>query len=117
MFPAEAEAWRRQRRMLAPVFTPASVKPLLPHFHAEATGLTARLRDITGDSSIAGAALTGIVRHRQSKESPRREGSSSWINATTTGSCTHRRPRNWYTFADIGLIEIGDGRPSPANVR
>lgn len=43
IFLAEGSAWRRQRRMLAPVFTPASVEKLLPHFLAAATGLASRL--------------------------------------------------------------------------
>lgn len=34
LFLAEGADWRRQRRMLAPVFTPASIKLLLPHFVA-----------------------------------------------------------------------------------
>jgi len=38
---AEGEAWRRQRRMLAPVFTPAHVSGLLPHFAAAAESLIA----------------------------------------------------------------------------
>jgi cytochrome P450 len=38
---AESETWRRQRRMLAPVFTPANVGGLLPHFAAAAEAMIA----------------------------------------------------------------------------
>lgn len=44
---AEGAAWRRQRRMLAPAFTPASVGALLPHFQAAAEGL---VRGLAGQS-------------------------------------------------------------------
>jgi cytochrome P450 len=33
LFLAEGTDWRRQRRLLAPTFTPASIGLLLPHFH------------------------------------------------------------------------------------
>jgi len=36
---AEGAEWRRQRRLLAPIFTPATVSSLLPHFAEAATGL------------------------------------------------------------------------------
>ena len=40
---SEGAEWRRQRRMLAPAFTPASVEGLIPHFHAAAEGMVRRL--------------------------------------------------------------------------
>lgn len=40
---SEGAEWRRQRRMLAPAFTPGSVESLLPHFHAAAQGMVRRL--------------------------------------------------------------------------
>lgn len=40
---AEAAEWRRQRRMLAPLFTPASVGRLLPHFHEASNNMVSRL--------------------------------------------------------------------------
>ena len=43
VFLAEGAQWRLQRRMLAPLFTPASVGTLFPHFAAAATELAARL--------------------------------------------------------------------------
>lgn len=39
LFLAEGDEWRRQRRMLAPSFTPASLDILVPHFHAAALHL------------------------------------------------------------------------------
>lgn len=40
---SEGEAWRKQRRMLAPTFTPAHVALFLPHFLEAADALTRRL--------------------------------------------------------------------------
>jgi len=47
LFLAAGSQWRRQRRMLAPVFTAANVGTLLPHFVAAATGLVNRLNGST----------------------------------------------------------------------
>ena len=47
LFLAAGSQWRQQRRMLAPVFTPANVGMLLPHFVAAATGLANRLNGRT----------------------------------------------------------------------
>jgi len=44
---SEGAEWKRQRKMLAPAFTPGTVESLLPHFHAAADNLAARL---TGQS-------------------------------------------------------------------
>lgn len=41
---SEGETWRRQRKSLAPVFTPAATGGLLPHFIAAGAGLTEALR-------------------------------------------------------------------------
>ncbi len=41
---AEGDEWKRQRRMLAPLFSPARVGDLIPHFAAAAGSLTARLQ-------------------------------------------------------------------------
>src|SRR5215470_17946250 len=43
VFLAAGSQWRRQRRMLAPLFTPAKVALLLPHFMAAASALADRL--------------------------------------------------------------------------
>jgi cytochrome P450 len=40
---AEGETWRRQRKSLAPVFTPAAIGGLIPHFAAAGASLTDRL--------------------------------------------------------------------------
>lgn len=39
LFLAEGEAWRTQRRMLAPLFSPAHIGELLPHFQAAGEAL------------------------------------------------------------------------------
>jgi cytochrome P450 len=44
---AEGGEWRRQRRMLASIFTPSSVGLLLPHFTAAATDLVRRIEGTT----------------------------------------------------------------------
>ena len=46
---SEGEVWRRQRRTLAPVFKPAAIADLSPHFKAAAEGL---LRDVEGRPGI-----------------------------------------------------------------
>src|SRR5262245_13746041 len=43
VFLAEGTAWRRQRRLLSPAFTPHNVGLLLPHFTAAANDLLRRL--------------------------------------------------------------------------
>jgi cytochrome P450 len=45
LFLAAGAQWRRQRRMLAPIFTPANVGVFLPHFVAAASGLAGRIAD------------------------------------------------------------------------
>jgi cytochrome P450 len=47
LFMAEGDDWRRQRRLLAPSFTPASIALLLPHFQAAGLHL---LRTLEGKS-------------------------------------------------------------------
>jgi cytochrome P450 len=46
VFLAEGADWRRQRKMLSPLFTPASVGLLLPHFHEAADHLLRRLEGV-----------------------------------------------------------------------
>src|SRR5262244_1807734 len=54
IFLAEGTAWRRQRRLLSPAFTPHNVDLLLPHFLAAANDLLERLeRGPTADLSAA----------------------------------------------------------------
>ena len=49
LFLAEGEEWRRQRRILAPGFTPSSLDVLVPHFHEAALHL---LRSIDGQPEV-----------------------------------------------------------------
>jgi cytochrome P450 len=62
---AAGSQWRRQRHMLAPVFTPANIGLLLPHFQAAASGLAERIDGSTrANLSLAfqGAALEAVLR-------------------------------------------------------
>ena len=65
LFLAEGDAWRRQRRVLAPSFTPASLDVLVPHFHEAALHL---LRGIDGkvqanlSESFQDTALEAVFR-------------------------------------------------------
>lgn len=65
VFLADGDDWRRQRRMLAPSFTPHSVSVLLPHFNAAARDLVA---DCHGRSAVdlsdayQRAALNAVLR-------------------------------------------------------
>lgn len=65
VFLAEDGDWRRQRKMLSPLFTPASVGLLVPHFHAAADHLLRRL-DGAKTSNLArdfqDAALEAVFR-------------------------------------------------------
>jgi len=62
---AAGSRWRRQRRMLAPLFTPANIGLLLPHFTAAASGLAESINGSTrANLSLAfqEAALEGVLR-------------------------------------------------------
>jgi cytochrome P450 len=62
---AAGSQWRRQRRMLAPVFTPANIGLLLPHFQAAAGELAERIDGATrANLSLAfqEAALEAVLR-------------------------------------------------------
>ena len=62
---AAGSQWRRQRRMLAPVFTPANISLLLPHFEAAASGLAERINgSIRANLSLAfqETALEAVLR-------------------------------------------------------
>jgi cytochrome P450 len=48
LFLAAGSQWRRQRRMLAPIFTPANVALFIPHFTAAANGLSDRIAGAPG---------------------------------------------------------------------
>lgn len=46
LFLAEAEDWRQQRRMLAPLFSPAATNDLIPHFQTASVRMLQRLDGI-----------------------------------------------------------------------
>ncbi|MDP1632290.1 MAG: cytochrome P450 [Caulobacter sp.] len=62
---SEQPEWKRQRRMLAPAFTPGSVESLLPHFQAAAEGLVRRLEGQTRvnlSAAFHDTALDAVLR-------------------------------------------------------
>lgn len=62
---AEGEAWKTQRRLLAPVFTPASVGRILPHFQAAADDMSETLIGCTHVNLVAifqSAAIDAALR-------------------------------------------------------
>jgi cytochrome P450 len=62
---ADGPEWRRQRRMLAPIFTPASVGLLLPHFTTAAIALVRRMEGTTSANLSAAfqeATLDAVLR-------------------------------------------------------
>ena len=62
---AEGNEWRRQRRTLAPVFTPASIGPLLPHFIGAARTMADKLAGAPRanlSEAFHGAALDAVLR-------------------------------------------------------
>lgn len=65
LFLSEGEVWKRQRRSLAPAFTPAAVGELIPHFQAAGEGLLRRL-DCASSANLSGAfhatALDAVLR-------------------------------------------------------
>jgi cytochrome P450 len=65
LFLAEGAAWRRQRRLLAPAFTPGAINRLVPHFQAAGEHLTLGLEGAaTANLSLAfqDVALEAVLR-------------------------------------------------------
>lgn len=65
LFVAEANEWRRQRRLMAPSFTPASIDVLIPHFHAAAEQLLNAVdghQDFTLSIAFQETALDAVMR-------------------------------------------------------
>jgi cytochrome P450 len=65
LFMAEGEDWRRQRRLLAPSFTPASIGVLLPHFRAAGLHLIRALdgkREANLSEDFQQTALEAVLR-------------------------------------------------------
>jgi cytochrome P450 len=57
LFLAAGAQWRQQRRMLAPIFTPANVGLFLPHFMAAASGLADRIAGAQSANLCANLSL------------------------------------------------------------
>lgn len=72
---AEGADWRRQRRMLAPLFTPSSVNLLLPHFHAAAARLLADTHGGNLAQAYQNATLDAVLRALFSMPADKAEGS------------------------------------------
>lgn len=86
---AEQAEWRRQRRMLAPLFTPANVDLLLPHFIDAATDLIRRMEDAPRANLSAAfqeTTLDAVLRALFSlPDSNRRHGLASMVRSYLTG--------------------------------
>jgi cytochrome P450 len=86
---AEQAEWRRQRRMLAPVFTPTSVDLLLPHFRDAAVDLIRRIEDLPRANLSAAfqeTTLEAVLRALFSlPDSSRRHGLASMVRGYLTG--------------------------------
>ena len=76
---AEGVDWRRQRRMLAPVFTPANVALMLPHFQAAADELVSQLQGVNTANlarALHTSTLDAVLRALFSRSA--QEGASSF---------------------------------------
>lgn len=65
LFLSEGDAWRTQRRMLAPLFSPAHIGKLLPHFLAAGKSLLHRLEGRSGaklSTQFNQATLDAVLR-------------------------------------------------------
>jgi cytochrome P450 len=86
---AEQAEWRRQRRMLAPLFTPASVELLLPHFADAAADLIRRIEDSPRANLSAAfqeTTLEAVLRALFSlPDSNRRRGLASMVRGYLNG--------------------------------
>ncbi len=89
---AEGAKWRLQRRLLAPVFTPASVGRLLPHFARAAADLVARLEGQTTINLAAAfqdATLEAVLRALFTlSDADRRQRLADMVRAYMTGPGT-----------------------------
>lgn len=94
---AEGADWRRQRRMLAPIFTPAKIGLLLPHFVDAAEGLVRRLE-------------------KQSTADLCRLFEDATLDAVLRALCSQPIDRPRHGLADLvrGYLN-GPGRPSLAD--
>lgn len=65
LFVAEGDEWRRQRLIMAPSFTPASMNVLIPHFHAAAERLVDEIgghENFNLATAFRTAALDAVMR-------------------------------------------------------
>ncbi len=65
LFLAEGAEWRRQRKLLAPTFTPSSINVLVPHFHEAARHLLHGVEDKPGANlsrAFQDTALEAVLR-------------------------------------------------------
>jgi cytochrome P450 len=65
LFLAEGAEWRRQRKLLAPTFTPSSINMLVPHFHEAARHLLHGVEDkptVNLSKAFQDTALEAVLR-------------------------------------------------------
>lgn len=117
VFLAEGQAWRRQRRLLAPTFTPASVGLLVPHFQDAAEtmvrGLHAKARaDLS--AVFQDAALDAVLRALFSlPDSTERAALGSMVRRYIAGVANPNafdvlaRGDDDYAFAQLGRLRAG----------
>jgi cytochrome P450 len=86
---SEGEDWRRQRRMLAPLFSPARISGLLPHFAAAGDNLATRLagtKRANLSDEFHRAALDAVMRALFSIETDGdRHGLAAMVRSYLTG--------------------------------
>jgi cytochrome P450 len=87
---ANGSEWRRQRRMLAPIFAPASVSLLTPHFATAAIGLVRHLEGTTSANLSAAfqeATLDAVLRALFSlQDTDLREYLAAMVRGYVTGA-------------------------------
>ena len=91
VFLAEGDEWQRQRRLLAPTFTPQNVERLLPHFHAAAADLVRR--------AARGRALPERPAERRGRPSSHKcldqRHSGQWLRCEVPQACADTTCRQW----------------------
>ncbi len=103
---SEGETWRRQRKSLAPVFTPAAIGGLVPHFVAAGADLVERLagRDRANLSeAFHHAALDAVLRALFSRRADREGATLARIARRYTEGPAHFR---LFDFIARGLDDL-----------
>ena len=89
IFLAEGGEWRRQRRALAPAFTPAAANLLVPHFHGAAQHLLGAIegrQEVNLSAAFQDTALEAVLRALFSKpQSAFRDRLAGLIRSYTSG--------------------------------